>query len=348
MTSPTSGSVGLATRDVRRDLLVMAGFTALYAPYVAHAAVTRAFWLDELFTFYIVTMPDWTGMFDLIRRGPDQNPPLFYVVTRLLVGCFGESEWVFRLPAMVGYWVLCVALYFLGRRLGGSPVGLVAMATPVLTAAVYYAGEARPYGLALGAVGFGAACRRLAEVRTWRPWATAGLAGGLGLAVALHYLALLPVAVLWVLEVIQSRRRRRVSWAIWGGLLSPLLVLALHWPWLHGQARLPFWKTALSWREVWDFYHWLLSPPECLWLALMVGGATVLAQRTALSPPACPNAYEWTAAGLSFALLPPIGWMFVLKLTGKTFFADRYLLATSAGLALLAAYPLRRIEVRHG
>jgi len=48
--------------------------------------------VDELFTFYIVTMPGWARMMDIIQRGPDQNPPLFYALTRLVVSVLGESE----------------------------------------------------------------------------------------------------------------------------------------------------------------------------------------------------------------------------------------------------------------
>jgi len=89
--------------NLREDVLTIVLFTLLYVPYVAHAAVTRPFWMDELFTFYIVTLPDWAGMMDIIQRGPDQNPPLFYALTRLVVSVLGESEGVFCLPAMTSY-----------------------------------------------------------------------------------------------------------------------------------------------------------------------------------------------------------------------------------------------------
>ncbi|AEP13258.1 hypothetical protein Cabther_B0256 [Chloracidobacterium thermophilum B] len=90
-------------RLTRSDTFAVGLFTVLYILQVAHAAVTRSFWLDELFTFYIVTMPDWAGMMDLIQRGPDQNPPLFYALTRLVVSVLSEGEWAFRLPAMTSY-----------------------------------------------------------------------------------------------------------------------------------------------------------------------------------------------------------------------------------------------------
>ncbi|MFQ3582526.1 MAG: glycosyltransferase family 39 protein, partial [Chloracidobacterium sp.] len=135
----TTGRLGLN----REDTLTIALFTLLYAIPVAHSAVSRAFWLDELFTYYIVTMPTWAGTWDLLRNGPDQNPPLFYALTRLVVGVFGESEWAFRLPAMIGYWLLCLSLYTLGRRIGQtSTTGLIALVTPLVTGTGYYASEA--------------------------------------------------------------------------------------------------------------------------------------------------------------------------------------------------------------
>jgi hypothetical protein len=62
---------------LREDILTIVSFTLLYVPYVAHAAVTRPFWLDELFTFYIVTMPDSAGMMDLTNAAPTRTHRCF-------------------------------------------------------------------------------------------------------------------------------------------------------------------------------------------------------------------------------------------------------------------------------
>ncbi|MCS7079968.1 MAG: glycosyltransferase family 39 protein [Chloracidobacterium sp.] len=350
--SVTTGTSHIALAD----LATVGVFTALYAPYVAHAAVTRAFWLDELFTFYIVTMPDWAGMFDLIRRGPDQNPPLFYVVTRLLVGCFGESEWVFRLPAMVGYWVLCVALYFLGRRLGGSPVGLVAMATPVVTGAVFYATEARPYSLMLGCFGVGLVCYALvadaAQSPARRRSAVLGLGGALTLAAAFHYFAVLPMVCLGLAELYRTWRTGRRRWAVWAALVTPLGVLASNWMLLTEQTKLPYWREQLLWLELPYFYDWLCNTPACLALLALMAVVGWLDWRTCrtlnpVEPPAAVPGPEWSALGVLLVVVLPVGWMTLMQLTGQTLFTRRYLLPAVVGLSILIVHAIRRLTAHN-
>ncbi|MGQ9898400.1 MAG: hypothetical protein ACUVR8_12705 [Acidobacteriota bacterium] len=329
---------------LRSDVLVICLFTGLYLPQVAHPAVTRPFWIDELFTYYVVTMPDWAGVMDLVQRGADLNPPLFHALTRLGVRVLGESEWVFRLPAMIGYWVFCVMLYVWVRLLGGGQTSaLVAMVTPVLSGAVYYASEARPYSLVLGLLGSGLVCYQLAQTPRWQRQATVGLALSLSLAVSLHYLAVLPIGIFWLLEMYQSWHQRRFDRWRWGALLMPLLALALHGPLLYQQAQIPFWKNKLDWKELLDFYRWLFQPWPFLGLVVIVGATPILARRRATPANQPAHVRHWLFAGLVFACLLPTGWMIFLKLVGKTLFVERYLLAAVVGIALLLAYPLRNL-----
>ncbi len=359
-------------RLTRSDTLVVGLFTVLYILQVAHAAVTRSFWVDELFTFYIVTMPDWAGMMDLVQRGPDQNPPLFYALTRLVVSVLGESEWVFRLPAMVGYWVFCVTLYLWVRLLGGGQAAaLVAMTTPVFTNVVYYASEARPYGLMLGGFGVALVCLALGDIFTQKPEACRrawlGLGASLSLAVAFHYLALIPIGCLWLMEAWRTWRTRQWRWGVWAALFAPLAVLAYNWPVFAEQSRLPYWKTRLYWSELGHFHGWMLGlrviPPEItdmrhawtpnawsgsVFLAI-VGLAMALAwrQRQAVQSRWRPVAEEmhriWIVLGLVLTFGLPVGWMVLMQTTGKTMFTPRYLLPAVAGLAILLSLGIRHL-----
>ena len=327
--------------NLREDVLTIVLFTLLYVPYVAHAAVTRPFWLDELFTFYIVTMPDWTGMMDLIQRGPDQNPPLFYALTRLVVSVLGESEWAFRLPAMVGYWVFCVTLYAWVRLLGGArAAALTALVTPVLTAAVYYASEARPYGLALGWLGIGLLGWQLTRHQSWQPVGIVGLSIGLSIALALHYLIILPVCLLWAIEGLLAWRQRQLDRRRWIAMFSPLVVLVLHSSFLYQQGQQGFWKIRLEWKELADFYWWLLGSPAYLGLCAVVGLLTwsSLQHHTIHKN----DAAVWLISGVGFLCLPLL-WMTFLKVTHQTMFQERYLLPTLVGLGGITAYGLRHL-----
>ncbi|MFQ3590594.1 MAG: hypothetical protein SNJ67_09885, partial [Chloracidobacterium sp.] len=324
-------------------------FTLLYAIPVAHNAVSRAFWLDELFTYYIVTMPTWAGTWDLLRNGPDQNPPLFYALTRLVVGVLGESEWAFRLPAMVGYWVFCVALYVWVRLLGGGRVAaLVAMATPILTKALYYASEARPYGLVLGCLGVGLASWQMTRYPNWRGIGLFGTGTGLSTALALHYLALLPIGVLWCVEGFAAWRLRQIDRARWLALGAPLTIAGISLAFFHQQARQGFWKIVLEWRELVDFYRWLAGSPTYLALCAVVGLLVAWGRISAMSPTgrAHPTAVNlWMVTSVALLVLP-LGWMLFLKATRQTVFQERYFLVSLVGLGGLTAYALRHLPER--
>jgi 4-amino-4-deoxy-L-arabinose transferase-like glycosyltransferase len=341
-------------RLTRSDTFAVGLFTVLYILQVAHAAVTRSFWLDELFTFYIVTMPDWAGMMDLIQRGPDQNPPLFYALTRLVVSVLGESEGAFRLPAMVGYWVLCVTLHLWVRLLGGGQTAaLVAMTTPVFTNVVYYASEARPYGLMLGCFGAALVSYTLGDIFAQQPdysrRAWLGLGASLSLAMAFHYLALIPIGCLWLMEACRTWRTRQWRWAVWAALCVPLVVLAYNWPVFTEQSKLPYWKTELHWFELPDFYRWMLGNWACLAFLVMVGMVVLREwrQRRTAHEPASPgnrrNAPEWLVLGLVLTFGLPVGWMVLMQATGKTMFTPRYLLPAVAGLAILLTFGVRHL-----
>jgi len=354
-------------RLTRSDTFAVGLFTVLYILQVAHAAVTRSFWLDELFTFYIVTMPDWAGMMDLIQRGPDQNPLLFYALTRFIVSILGESEWAFRLPAMVGYWVFCVALYLWVRLLGGGQTAaLVAMTTPVFTNVVYYASEARPYGLMLGCFGAALVSYTLGDIFAQQPdysrRAWLGLGASLSLAMAFHYLALIPIGCLWLMEACRTWRTRQWRWAVWAALCVPLVVLAYNWPIFAAQSKLPYWKTKLCWSELAHFYGWMVGfrviPSEttdmrqawtpnawtCSVFLTLVGGAMALnwQQGRAVEGSASPGSRfrgsAWAMFGLVLGFGLPVGWMVLMQVTGKTMFTPRYLLLAVAGLAILLAF----------
>lgn len=335
----------------RLDAAVLSAFTLLYAPRVAHATVTRPFWLDEFFTYYTVTMPDWAGLMDVLRHGGDQNPPLFYALTRLSVWAFGESEWAFRLPAMVGYWAFCASLYILGRLIGGSlAAGVTALATPFVTGAFYYATEARPYGLMLGCFGVGLVCYRLYDLAATpeqRRQAGLGLGGALALGVALHYFAIIPIACLWLAELFRAWRTRQPRWGAGAALVLPAGVLLYNWPLLTEQARIPYWKQSLSWLELPDFYRWMLGTPTCLALLAWVTLFRFLAPRSKrddASPDERPER-DWLPLGIILALMLPVGWMTLMKASGKTMFTPRYLLPAAGGLAILLARAVQSVKM---
>ena len=104
-------------------------FTILYSVVTVFHAVRR-FWYDELFTYYTARLPDLHAIWASIKDGCDLNPPLLYIATRISHSVFGYGEIATRLPAMLGYLLMCFSLFiFVGRR-SGRTYGMAAMVFP--------------------------------------------------------------------------------------------------------------------------------------------------------------------------------------------------------------------------
>ncbi len=150
-------------------------------------------------------------MWSALKDGADFNPPLLYFVTHSLFRLAGDSAIVSRLPAMVGFYVMCFCLYRVVSNRCGPVYGLAAMVFPLLSPAYYYAAEARPYGLVLGFSGLALlSWQELAEGR--RRWFFVPLFGisMLG-AVQSHCYAVLLLIPFGVAEVIRAITRKRAD-----------------------------------------------------------------------------------------------------------------------------------------
>ncbi|HUY31742.1 MAG TPA: glycosyltransferase family 39 protein [Pirellulales bacterium] len=121
----------------------------------------RALWFDEAFTWRLASFP-WAEIIE--RTARDNNPPLYYLLLKAWMGCFGDSTVAMRLPSVVAGALSCVAVYLLVceayrrapaiERGRGQWMGLFAAALVAVTALqVRWGWEARMYacGAALSA-----------------------------------------------------------------------------------------------------------------------------------------------------------------------------------------------------
>jgi hypothetical protein len=78
----------------------------------------------------------------------DTHPPFYYLVIHLTAALWGESDFAYRYPSVLGGVLLIPLLYQLGRRLHGRAAGSLAAALAAFNPAnVWYAQEARMYTL---------------------------------------------------------------------------------------------------------------------------------------------------------------------------------------------------------
>src|SRR3954447_16061974 len=116
----------------------------------------KHFWFDEIYTVNLCRVPVFHDLQQAVLNGADYNPPLFYLLTRWTGGPFDYGLIATRLPAILGFWAACVSLFFLVAPRYGNISGFIAMAFPLVTAAKFYAYEARPSGIILGCAGLAA------------------------------------------------------------------------------------------------------------------------------------------------------------------------------------------------
>ncbi|MGH7786420.1 MAG: ArnT family glycosyltransferase [Candidatus Binatia bacterium] len=330
-------------------------FTVTYFAATYNLAAQKPFWFDELLTYNIAAMPTAGDVWRAWLQADDAMPPLVHFATHLSGSTLGFSHVTARLPAMVGFWLLCLCIFIFLRRRVCPMLALVGMLLPVTVPLVYsYAYEARAYGMVLGFCGAAVVCWDLASDARWRRVALLGLPIFLAGAIAAHTFAILVVVPLALAELARTLERRHVDWVVWMGLVAATLVILPVNPVVAHLRRSPNLAQFSVGRranvpEVMEVWNQLLSTPANL-LGLL---ALICIWRDRASPaddpslPAAPGRQpspaDWVLI-IGLMALPAIGWVFANLVT--RLFPLRYVIATvigfSLGVPLLCRMAIRR------
>ncbi|HET9732665.1 MAG TPA: glycosyltransferase family 39 protein [Acidimicrobiales bacterium] len=186
-------------------------------------------WLDEALTVDIARLP-LHSIPEALRH--DGSPPLYYVLLHFWMIPFGQSDLAVRsLSGVFGVLALPVS-YFVGRRVGGRPVGfamLLLLATNPF--AVRYSTENRMYMMIalLTGVGFLAVTSALRRPTVWR---LAGVTAVGGLLLYSHYWCIYLLAATVVLLAAHAWRaegeQRRAALLTGAATVASFVLLA---PW---------------------------------------------------------------------------------------------------------------------
>jgi hypothetical protein len=318
-------------------------FAALYIAPNVWLARRKLIWDDEFFTLYLGKTTGWNDLWQALSTGADQHPPAFYYLTHLVFRLAGASHLTLRASALVGFGLCCVCLYEIARRLIGPRWAVPALLLPLTSPVLYYATEARGYGLELGLVTCALLMWVLAAEERKRHWAVPALAVSLALAVASHYYALLFVLPLAVGEFAKARVRRRIDVPVCCALSAAIIPLLLFAP-IILRARaysahfwaLPYWGSMLQW-----YPNMIGRMP----LVLLAAAGLSFAARI----PATEDPRESTArlslpvvlAVTVCALLPVVGGLVAQLVTHA--FTGRYFIAAIPGIVILLLWGLRRV-----
>lgn len=299
----------------------------------------RVFWTDELSTFYLAKLPKASMLWEALADGPDTLPPLGFYATRLSIQLFGEVHIAARLPAILGFWSMCVGVFLFVRRYASTAFAGVAMLSPLSTMAYSYAYEARPYGLMMGFGTVVLLCwQRVCEGRH-RIWWQLGMATSLAAALASHWYAILILIPLGLGEAVRVFCRRRPDYSTWAALALGLASLGAYLPLIrHARTfRTEMAGGIVGPLAVFATYQQLLQGGVLLFLALLLVLAWLAPKSLAgvandQTPDLLRIPVEVMAAIVGFLLLPVFGAILATFVTGA--FNTRYLLLAETGFAI--------------
>ena len=341
--------------SARRGLttLTVGVFTVGYFVVTVSLASLKPFSSDELLVYNVAQLPTagdvWRGWLEAF----DGMPVVTHLTTHLVGSALGFSHVTARLPAMVGFWAMCLCIFSFLRRRVPLMLASIGMLLPITVPLAYsLAYEARGYGMMLG---FSAAAvvfwDRASDPR-WRRLALLGLPLSLAAAIEAHFYAVLVLIPLGLAELARTVPRRRIDWLVWVGLaaVSPLLspadpVLA-H---LRSLSVIGSFPRSMRLSELVDVWSQFLSV-SVTYLGLLVvlclsldRGAMGDSSPSRTTPEGQPPASDWVLV-VSCLALPAFAWLVAYLVTGV--FIARYMIVTvigfSLGIPLLCRLAVRR------
>jgi len=318
---------------------------AIYAAGTLAKIATKPLWHDELFTLYVAGLPNMASIWRALARGVDTNPPLYVLLVHWLSRVCGSGAMATRLPAAIGFGVMCACLFIYVRPRFGLATAATAAVIPIISGAGIYAYEGRTYGVVLGCAAAAILFwQRVNDDDEASVTAYAALTTALLLAFSSHYYAVLLLVPLGLGQVVHDVSRRRPNWAIWGVFIASVCILFAWIPLLKSTAEwLPhFWAKPTPAHTI-AFYDTVFSP-----LALPLAASGVCAAALALSGriggwrnerDAINVAPHEAAAAIALAALPLAGFV-IGRVTGV--WTERYAISAVIGLTLSIAVAVNR------
>ncbi len=166
---------------------------------------------DEIFVLQTDSVSSVRELIHIQRHYPISLDPLvFHLLAHACTKLFGATALALRLPSIAGFLLMQLCIFFATRRIAGSRAALIAMAFPALTASLFYAPEARPYGLLLGFYALAFLSWQTATRRNeQRARALITLAIAIALTLNTHYFGILILIPLCLAELARTLLRRR-------------------------------------------------------------------------------------------------------------------------------------------
>jgi hypothetical protein len=338
---------------------------------------------DEMYEFQTDSVPSLAELVHVQKTWPiSLDPLLYHALSHEAMQVVGVGAFAQRLPALAGFLLMQVCLFFFVRNLvGGSAgerAGAVAAAFPAVTATLFYAVEGRPYGLMLGLYALALWCwQEAAKQGTGnrdqgtggRGWALVGLAAALAGTINAHYFGILLLVPVGAAEVWRTLARRRIDLPMaaaigvgMAGFLTtrPFLKAASEFKKNYYNGGVGLHDITRAYRSMFVNYTEMRQSVQHVWMVALVVFAAALVwgcwraanpshgDKTAVkgAPSVCVSSAEWVLV-LTLAALPFCGYSMARWVTHSI--EVRYVLgavvAISAMLAIAVSPWLKRDAV---
>ncbi|MGC9199419.1 MAG: glycosyltransferase family 39 protein [Acidobacteriaceae bacterium] len=294
----------------------------------------RLMWNDEFLSFYSDGVASFKQVILVQLHYPiSLDPPTYHLLSHLCMDLLGRNAIALRLPALGGFLLFQLCLFFLVRRLAGERAAIVAMAAPLCTASFRYSLEGRPYGLLLGLYALSLLCWQIAtqapaEANSPKESSAgsrllplAGLTLSITLAITSHYFGVLILIPVTLGELSRSLIRRRIDAGVITALALGLASVGLILPFRAALMvyRRHYYITGVNLHDISQGYRELFLryttwpiPLQRMTAAILVILALTLAWagwRRFQRRPANESVSIWVALA-STALLPFFGYLF--------------------------------------
>jgi 4-amino-4-deoxy-L-arabinose transferase-like glycosyltransferase len=344
-TRPEAGGAAAPVRGpgwTDRAALGLTAVAALAFLWLALAAARKPYWMDEVLAVWTARRGSVGAVWEALRQGAEFSPPLYHVLLRAILAAGFDDPVILRLPSILAIAVVALAAFVLVRRRFPLPLACLALVFCLSGPLFAFAIQARPY--AGVAACFALACT-LWDGPAERPVSgprALGIALLLGLAVGMHFYAILLVAALGLMELVWMLRHRRIRWPV---ILALAAAAAALLPWLpimraasaynHGDTAAPDYYARPTLARLVGTYVEMaggdrLLPPVPLAMLLVALGARLLARRRA----AARTEDLGIVAGVLCAV-PLLVFVFAAVVTGT--FNARYVIVTVLGVGLFVA-----------
>jgi 4-amino-4-deoxy-L-arabinose transferase-like glycosyltransferase len=321
-----------APQDSKLSLLLLSLILLLTTTLSLLWSHARLLWKDEFLSFYSDGVATFKQVLLVQLHHPiSLDPPTYHLLSHLCMDLIGRNAIALRLPALAGFLLFQLCLYFFVRRLAGNRAAVIAAAVPLLTASFRYSTEGRPYGLLLGLYALSLLCWSVATQTGFQPATQVetrsrlpplvGLTLSIALAITSHYFGVLILIPVSLGELARIFTRKRLDFGVLAALILGLASVALILPFQKALmayrqhyyiAGVNFHDISQGYRELFLRYTTWPLVLQKLAAALMVLLALALVyagyQRFKRRP-ASEHAYTWVALA-AMALLPLFGYLF--------------------------------------